>query len=513
MRIAAGALSLAVVALLPRASQAQEPVEERLRPSVVQIHNDECYGSGMFVDAQGLILTNAHVACSPLPFRVHATVRVDGRTKQVIFSKVTLLGFHPDYDLALLQVDPEELGAAIKPVTLAPLPPTPGERVWAIGFPSDHDHGKAEVATWGEMRSLNKNFFGLPYLGVDISVMHGNSGGPLCNEKGQVVGVVTATDEGGALAVPISAYKPEKFGPLKARQPNREISTKFMELADEMTRKSGRKTAPPQAILLYETALLWDSGNAALYSKVGQMNLAGGRNPAAVAYLTRSLQMEPWPDTPEAYRHLGAALVGVRKEDEALAVWKEGLDKYPLDNSELWGAMAVGLEQDRHPIEAAFSARVALKTFSGRSGEMNDLYRRCRNQLSAADVNHLGELEAGLDAQLERMRLSSEQAKREGRSFLNEDAQRVITTVAGVQRETLPLATPIAPPKEVEPERIPESEIDARFIRGRITVAKEFLRNGQIDRAVEILEDIVRTYPSHPETEAARLALKVVKRN
>jgi tetratricopeptide (TPR) repeat protein len=513
MRISAGALALAIL-LAPSRARAQQPVEDQIRPSVVQIRNDECFGSGMFLDTHGLILTNAHVACSPLPFRVLAIATIDGKPKEVTFTHVSLLGFHPEYDLALLRVDPEELGAEIKPLALAKTPPIDGERVWAVGFPSDHERGKAKVATWGEMRSANKDFYGMPYLSVDISVTHGNSGGPLCNEKGEVLGVVTASDPTGALAVPISAYKPEKFGPLKARVPNREVSSKLLNLADELMKTDGKDTPSSQAMSYYETALLWDSGNASLYSKVGQMQISIGRFPAAVAYLTRSLQMEPWPEKADPYRLLGAALAGLRKQDEALAVWREGLDKYPLDNAELWGSLAVALEKAHHPIEAAFSARVALKTFSAHAGEMTELYHRCRDELDPRDLDHLRELEGDLDAHLGRLRAAAEKAHHDGRPFMNADAERVIGTMAGVQQvSALAALDPVIESRRPEPPRIPDEEVEVRFIRGRIGVAKEYLRNGKPDKAIDILEDIVRTFPSNPETEAARLALKLVKRN
>jgi tetratricopeptide (TPR) repeat protein len=503
---------LAVLALFPRGARAQDSVEDLVRPSVVQIRNDECYGTGMFLDGRGLILTNAHVACSPLPFRVLALVTLDGVTKPVTFRKVDLLGFHPDYDLALLRIDPEELGAAIKPVSIAPAPPPRGERVWALGFPSDHDRGKAEVATWGEMRSSNEDFYGLPYLAVDISITHGNSGGPLCNEKGQVVGVVTAAEPHGALAVPISVFRPEKFGPLKARRPNREMTTRYLGMADALMKKEGKPIPPVKAIYYYETALLWDNGNPDLYSKVGQINLAAERFPVAVAYLTRSLQMGPWPVRADAYRNLGTALAGLHKDNEAVAVWREGLDKYPLDNAELWGALAAALERERRPLEGAVAARVALKTSVERPTAVNEVYRRCRSALSPAQQEQLGELESGLDVRLERMRAASEEAKRAGRVFLNADAEQVIATMSGVQQVAAPEKIRIETPK-VEPERIPESEIDARFIRGRMTVVKELMRTGKLDQAAEILEDLVRTFPTHPETDAARLALKVLRRN
>ena len=61
--------------------------------------------------------------------------------------------------------------------------------------------------------------------------------------------------------------------------------------------------------------------------------------------------------------------------------------------------------------------------------------------------------------------------------------------------------------------KMSDQELDIRFIRVRIEVAKEHARNGSREKAIEILEDVIKTYPSHPETEAARLALKIFKRD
>jgi tetratricopeptide (TPR) repeat protein len=514
MRTVRGVLPLALLLPLALPAAAQETVEDKLRPSVVQIDNDECYGSGMFVDADGLILTNAHVACSPLPYRVHALAKVNGRFREVTFTSVKLLGFHPEYDLALLRIDPSETGSTIRPVTLAKSAPVPGERVWAIGFPSDHDRGKAKVATWGEMRTPNSDFYGMPYIAADISVTHGNSGGPLCNESGEVLGVVTAFVEKGALAVPISAMRPERFGPLKGRLPNRTVSSKLLEMAEEELKQSNGGAPTAQAMSYFETALLWDSGNAALYSRVGQLNLLVGRHAAAVAYLTRSLQMEPWPEKAETYRSLGMALGALHRGDEALAVWREGLVKFPLDNAELWGDIAAALEKEKHPLEAAFSARVALQTFSGHAKEMNELYGRCRAALDPADVNRLREMEGDLNSHLGRLRASADKARRDGQAFMLPDAAKIIATMAGVQREAAG-GDPdqVVPRGSRETPKIPDAELDARFIRGRIEVAKEYLRNGKAGKAEEILEDVVKTFPSHPETESARLALKLLRRN
>ncbi|HVR83849.1 MAG TPA: serine protease, partial [Planctomycetota bacterium] len=119
MRTAPGGLVLAVAAVLASPLAAQDSVEDKVGPSVVRILNEESSGSGMFLDTEGLILTNAHVACSPLPFQVRATVKAGGKTQERTFSKVALLGFHPDYDLALLRIDLGGSDAAVKPVALS----------------------------------------------------------------------------------------------------------------------------------------------------------------------------------------------------------------------------------------------------------------------------------------------------------------------------------------------------------------------------------------------------------
>lgn len=506
-----GALGLSILILLSSAAHAQESVEEKLRPSVVRIRNDQSSGTGMFLDGDGLILTNAHVACSPLPFSVQALVKVNGRPKEVTFSKVTLLGFHPEYDMALLRVNPSEFSAAIKPVQLAREAAFPRERVWAIGFPGDYDEGKIKVTTWGEMRSLNKDFYGMSYLEMDISVYHGNSGGPLCNNKGEVLGVITAISrDGGALAVPISAYRPEKFGPLKNRVPNREMSSTILKMAEEELKSAGGRPSE-FAMMLLQTALLWDSGNAGLYAKVGGMNVLAGRAEAAVAYLTRSLQMQPWAERADTYHHLGLALAALRKSDEALAVWREGLDKYPLDNAPLWGELAAHLEKKRLYSEAALTARIAVKTRHARPAEMEAIHRRSHDALSRDDQQRLRTQENDIDNHLGRMRAASDQARRDHKTYLNPEAEKVIATMSGVQRESVSGLGRVDVGKP-GPLKMSDEELDIRFIRGRIDVAKEHLRYGRQDKAVEILQDVIQSYPTHPETEAARLALKIIQR-
>jgi len=89
----------------------------------------------------------------------------------------------------------------------------------------------------------------------------------------------------------------------------------------------------------------------------------------------------------------------------------------------------------------------------------------------------------------------------------------VIANMTGVQKETLESGLGRIEVGKPSTVTMSDQELDIRFIRGRIEVAKEHVRSGRLDRGIEILEDIIRTYPSNPETEAARLALKIFKRN
>src|SRR5947207_12944392 len=105
------AFALTALILFPQVLGAQDQnarVDQKLQPSVVAIRNSEGHGSGMILDAKGLILTNAHVVCSPLPFHVQALGTVAGQTRSLTFENVSFLGVHPEYDLALLQIDPAE---------------------------------------------------------------------------------------------------------------------------------------------------------------------------------------------------------------------------------------------------------------------------------------------------------------------------------------------------------------------------------------------------------------------
>ena len=170
-------------------------VAERLRRSTVQIMGKGARGggSGVVWSSDGLILTNAHVASH---YKEEAQVELwDGRR---LDARVASLD--PRRDLAALRVTACDLPAATPADSGAV---RPGELVIAVGSPL----GFAGAVSTGIIHSTGP----LPGMGrqnwirADVQLAPGNSGGPLANAQGQVVGLNTAIVNGLGVAVPANA--------------------------------------------------------------------------------------------------------------------------------------------------------------------------------------------------------------------------------------------------------------------------------------------------------------------
>lgn len=169
-----------------------EELAERVRAGVVEISDGRGTGAGTIWTADGLIVTNHHV----VPGETARVTLVDDRMLDA-----RAIASLPERDLALLKVDAAALPAL--PVgDSASL--RPGEIVLAVG----HPHGVPGVVTFGIFSRFG------PYEGrsgkhfregllADIELRPGNSGGPLVNVRGEVVGInAMVLGPGTALAVP-----------------------------------------------------------------------------------------------------------------------------------------------------------------------------------------------------------------------------------------------------------------------------------------------------------------------
>lgn len=156
-------------------------------------------GSGFIVDAQGHVVTNAHVVEGA------DTVRIKLADEREFKAKVK--GRDTRLDLAVLEIE----GAKDLPaVTLGPSDPLQvGEYVVAIGNP----FGLGHTVTMGIVSAKGRALGAGPYddfIQTDASINPGNSGGPLFDARGQVVGINTAINPAGqgiGFAIPSDALR------------------------------------------------------------------------------------------------------------------------------------------------------------------------------------------------------------------------------------------------------------------------------------------------------------------
>lgn len=146
------------------------PMPEQAPPSRGQ-------GSGFIISSDGLILTNAHVVSKADEVTVKLTDRREFRAK--------VIGTDPQTDIAVLRIDARDLptvriGDSDKVRV--------GEWVVAIGSPFGFENTVTSGIVSAKSRSLPDGTY-VPFIQTDVAVNPGNSGGPLFNLKGEVIGI------------------------------------------------------------------------------------------------------------------------------------------------------------------------------------------------------------------------------------------------------------------------------------------------------------------------------------
>ena len=175
-----GVLVYLTVILLRQRVDWIERVAESADRSVVRIQNGDSAGTGFVVaekDGQCLILTNGHVIDDL------KDCAVSGRFTPWLPARVAGLPRDPNVDLALLVVSSDSLE------TLGPIASfdsvRPGQQVVAVGHPLGLDYTITHGIISGKRSGM--------LLQTTAPINHGNSGGPLINRQGKVVGVNTST--------------------------------------------------------------------------------------------------------------------------------------------------------------------------------------------------------------------------------------------------------------------------------------------------------------------------------
>jgi serine protease Do len=182
-------------------------IVKKVSPSVVEICTRKGEGTGMIFNANGYILTNYHVISGFKNVKVILSNGKEVTAKVINYDTVS--------DLAVIKLaDNTKVPGVIQFGNSAIL--RVGESVVAIGNPL----GTAflETVTTGVVSALNRHITiknsNLTFIQTDAAINSGNSGGPLINTKGQVIGMNTAkiSEEGVAglgFSIPINTVKSE----------------------------------------------------------------------------------------------------------------------------------------------------------------------------------------------------------------------------------------------------------------------------------------------------------------
>ncbi|HUH40575.1 MAG TPA: DegQ family serine endoprotease [Castellaniella sp.] len=275
----------------PRGKQAPAPTpgaQERTVPRGI--------GSGFIISADGYILTNNHVVDKSNGIFVTMT---DGKEY-----KAKVIGKDARTDIALIKIDAKDL----KPLVIGDSDTLKkGQWVLAIGSP----FGLDSTVTSGIVSAINRDTGDyLPFIQTDVAVNPGNSGGPLINLQGQVVGINSqiVSRSGGfmgiSLAIPIDEVM-RVVEQLKAhgKVTRGRIGVQITEVADEVAK-----------------ALGLDKAHGALVSNVepgGPADKAGIR-PGDVIVDYNGHNIDHMTDLP---RLVGATQPGT---DVKIEVWRKG---------------------------------------------------------------------------------------------------------------------------------------------------------------------------------------------
>jgi serine protease Do len=180
---------------------------KRFGEAVVMVKTPGGLGTGFLVSREGHLITNYHVVEKQTQLRVTMFREVaakgasgtagkppaSGQTsgfEKIEFRKVKIIALQPLRDLALLQIDAEEVGGKLpEPVVINDRNDLRvGDIVFAIGNPL----GMERTVTQGIVSSTTRTIDTVRLIQTDAAINPGNSGGPIFNARGEVVAVACA---------------------------------------------------------------------------------------------------------------------------------------------------------------------------------------------------------------------------------------------------------------------------------------------------------------------------------
>jgi len=149
-----------------------------IRSSVISVKSGKSLGSGFIISSDGYALTNAHVVGSD------SIVKIALATGRECLADVVYRD--SERDVAMIKI--EQDGLAPLPINISII--NVGDEIYAMGSPLDET--LSSTLTKGIVSAFRKTEDGFEYIQSDVSIQHGNSGGPLMDKYGNVVGMTVS---------------------------------------------------------------------------------------------------------------------------------------------------------------------------------------------------------------------------------------------------------------------------------------------------------------------------------
>ncbi|HEU4711378.1 MAG TPA: trypsin-like peptidase domain-containing protein [Pyrinomonadaceae bacterium] len=350
---------LAFVLLLSAAARADESLPtlvKRVKPAVVAIAtydaNGEALmtGSGFFLKP-GQVVTNLHV----IRGAVRAEIKtLDGKGK--VFPVTGVLAVDEEGDLALMNVDmPLERARSSE---LATELPDEGETIFVIGNPLKLE-GSVSDGIVSAVREVPNSY---RIIQITAPISHGNSGSPVFNLRGQVLGVVTVKVTNGQninLAIAAARVGELRAGTLR---PLADLVNKPKGDVAESAYRNGLESLwlgnYDSAVGYFENAVNKNPKRADAWVKVGYCKVKQGKNSEAIRAYQEALQLKP--ADADIHNKLGDAYYYASRMREAIESYTEAARLRP-QNAEFFYNLAIAYFESGNLSMAAAQARTLQK--------------------------------------------------------------------------------------------------------------------------------------------------------
>jgi S1-C subfamily serine protease len=345
-------LILASAASIARAEENLPALVKRVKPAVVAISTYDASGealmtgSGFFLKP-GQVVTNLHVVRGAARAEIKT---LDGKGK--VYPVTGALAVDEEGDLALLNVDmPLERSRTSE---LASELPEEGETIFVIGNPLKLE-GSVTDGIVSAVREVPNSY---RIIQITAPISHGNSGSPVFNLRGQVLGVVTVKVTNGQninLAIAAARVGELRAGALR---PLADLAIKPKGDVAESSYRNGLESLwlgnYDSAVGYFENAVNKNPKRADAWVKVGYCKVKQGKNQEAIRAYLEALQLKP--ADPDIHNKLGDAYYYAGRMREALDEYTEAARLRP-ECAEFFYNLAIAYFESGNLTAASTNAR------------------------------------------------------------------------------------------------------------------------------------------------------------